>query len=919
MIQSFSSSSSQERVRVAGAWLRDMVSDDEVLLIAAEREAADELAWALAKERGAAFGVHRFSLGGLASVMALPELANLGFAPATRLGAEAVATRAAFQVKTGNGLPQLAAVVDFPGFPRSLAATLGDLRHAGVDGHAVRACGLPELAAIADIFDRELTGNRLVDTTALYVAALEGLPRSPLAANRVPLLLLDVPVNEQHEQKLVRALITGRKCALWTIPIGDDRARDASSVLGFAPLPPAPSDLTTLSRLRDYVFSDSAPPPGETDDAIQFFSAPGEARECVEIARRVLDYARDGTRFDAMAVFLRAPQIYTPHLESALRRANVPAYFARGTLRPDPSGRAFLALLASRAEGFSAKRFAEYLSFGQVPNLDDSGSPPTRNLWMAPRDEALGPAAAQAAINEPSFFHDGHGSESDRASLVPDADSRPQVEGSLRAPWRWEEYLVEAAVIGGRDRWARRLGGLEAELRKQRDALLRMEPDSPRTPAVDRDLEQLAHLQRFALPVIEALEGLPASAPWGEWIDALSILAPRVLRRPDRVVQVLAEMRPMSGVGPVGIEEVRAVLAPRLRQLEQDPPARRFGRLFIGTPEQARGRSFELVFVPGLAERLFPQRPREDPLLLDGFRRALSSALDTQEDRAHLERLRLRLAIGAAKRRVLLSYPRMEVVEARPRVPSFYGLELMRAASGALPAYETLERDAADAGEARLAWPAPRDPGRAIDPIEHDLAVLGKLLEMGDAARGRGRYLLDLSDELRRSLTSRYWRWRSKWTPQDGLVRVTPELAPILAQHRPNVRAYSATGLQRLATCPYQFLLASIHRLEPRRDTVPLIQMDPLTRGSMFHEIQAATMVELREVDALPVTPERAGAQSACWIGSPRSLPTGGAKTWCRRSLAYGTTTCARCAPTCVYGCGACRTTRTPGLQSISS
>ena len=53
------------------------------------------------------------------------------------------------------------------------------------------------------------------------------------------------------------------------------------------------------------------------------------------------------------------------------RRADVPAWFDRGTRRPHPAGRAFLALLACAAEQLSAARFAEYLSLGQVPRLDD--------------------------------------------------------------------------------------------------------------------------------------------------------------------------------------------------------------------------------------------------------------------------------------------------------------------------------------------------------------------------------------------------------------------------------------------------------------------------------------------------------------------------------------------------------------------
>ena len=36
-------------------------------------------------------------------------------------------------------------------------------------------------------------------------------------------------------------------------------------------------------------------------------------------------------------------------------------------------------------------------------------------------------------------------------------------------------------------------------------------------------------------------------------------------------------------------------------------------------------------------------------------------------------------AVGAATDRLSLSYPRVEPTEARPRVPSFYGLEVARA------------------------------------------------------------------------------------------------------------------------------------------------------------------------------------------------------------------------------------------------
>jgi CRISPR/Cas system-associated exonuclease Cas4 (RecB family) len=351
----------------------------------------------------------------------------------------------------------------------------------------------------------------------------------------------------------------------------------------------------------------------------------------------------------------------------------------------------------------------------------------------------------------------------------------------------------------------------------------------------------------------------PDRATWGEWLDRFAALARAALRRPTRVLQVLADLRPMSGIGPVGLEEARDVLHERLVTLDRDPPASRYGRVFVGTPHQARGRSFRIVFVPGLAERVVPQRPREDPLLLDDDRRMVDPALVRIEHRVVAERLLLRIAIGAAQERLYLSYPRLDVSETRARVPSFYALDVMRAITGRVPDHRVLASDAAESGGASLAWPAPADPDRAIDDMEHDLAVLRPLLEARDdrtAVKGHAHYLLGLNEALRRSVISRWSRGRSAWSTGDGLIRISPGTSAALAAHRLNRRPYSLSALQRFATCPYQFLLATIHRLEPWDEPEPLVRMDPLTRGSLFHKAQAEFYREMQADNALPVRPE---------------------------------------------------------------
>ena len=263
-----------------------------------------------------------------------------------------------------------------------------------------------------------------------------------------------------------------------------------------------------------------------------------------------------------------------------------------------------------------------------------------------------------------------------------------------------------------------------------------------------------------------------------------------------------------------------------------------------------------MVFVPGLAERMFPQKPREDALMLDDLRAAVDQSLPTQKHRLSAERQLLQIAAGSASERLYVSYPRIELSESRARVPSFYALDVMRAATGRIPHFEELERYAREAGDAMLAWPAPTRPADAIDDQEHDLAVLRQLLDEQDPARvkGHAHYLLKLNECLRRSVVDRWARGERRWSSSDGLIRVSPHTKNALASRRLTARAYSLSSLQRFSACPYQFVLASIYKLQPLEVPEPLQRMDPLTRGSLFHDIQARFFRELESRGELPVT-----------------------------------------------------------------
>ena len=785
------------------------------VVLGPSRGAAEDVTRGLAA-KGLA-GVHSLTLHQLAALVAAPELGARQTTPLSRLSQEALAARVIHQARSESALRYFTPVAGLPGFARALSQTLTELRLGGIPWRQLReqSDAGADLAWLAERYSALLEEQRLADLAILLERARQaaGLGHRLL---ELPLIACDVPLRDRASIEWARALTNGRP-DLWIglAAVDEESLRGWRDTLALEPtVPPAvESGERTIERIRRQLFAAEASA-GPLDPSFELFSAPGEGLEGAEIARRMHALAAGGIAFDQMAIALRAPDRYQPLIEEALRRGAIPAYFSGGTARPDPSGRAFLALLACAMEHCSATRFGEYLSLGQTP--DPSAAIRERAIAAGSQDEIL-------SVLQPAL-----------AVAAAPAESVDESAPAVATPWSWERLIVDAAVVGGAERWERRLTGLEFEVRQQlRDVV--EEADHRR---LERRLAHLRGLKNFALPLIHLLDGLPEQASWGVWISRFEELAEAALRKPDTVLSLLRELAPMREVGPVRLAEAYGVLEERLRFLRRDPPQRRYGKVFVGTPEEIRARSFTVVFVPGLAEGVFPQRVVEDPLLVDAVRRELPGRLATRDDRVARERLKLALPVAAAARQLVASYPRIDAGQSRPRVPSFYALELVRAAEGALPDLKEFERRAANAAPVRLGWPAPRDPALALDDAEYDLACYERYRTNPELERGLGRFILDENPTAGRALRARWKRWTRKWWDADGLVDPDAAVLAALAPQQLSARPYSPTTLQTYSACPYRFFLQGIQHLKPREESVALEQMDPLTRGRLFHQVQ---------------------------------------------------------------------------------
>src|SRR5919197_1433560 len=173
MVRLLESSATELRLAEARAFVEREARRGDVLIVAASRGAADDLARSIAVTRGATIGLHRFSFTQLAARLAAPVLADQQLAPSSYLATEAVAARAAFEARREHALTYFEPVAAMPGFARALARTLQDIRLAQVDGD--RLASLPlggsDLSELLARFDEQFAAASATDRATLFDTA----------------------------------------------------------------------------------------------------------------------------------------------------------------------------------------------------------------------------------------------------------------------------------------------------------------------------------------------------------------------------------------------------------------------------------------------------------------------------------------------------------------------------------------------------------------------------------------------------------------------------------------------------------------------------------------------------------------------------------------------------------------------------
>ena len=258
----------------------------------------------------------------------------------------------------------------------------------------------------------------------------------------------------------------------------------------------------------------------------------------------------------------------------------------------------------------------------------------------------------------------------------------------------------------------------------------------------------------------------------------------------------------------------------------------------------ARGVSFDTVILPGLVEKEFPRRIPEQPLLTDPDRatlNGLAAALDCgrlplQARRPSEERYQMRIALGSARRAIVLTYPRLDQDKGRSRMASRFLGEVCSALAEARISPSMLEAGLS------AAWfeMTPLDQGKwpeeklalALDQWEHDAAIFS------GAEPLRVGYMAEVSAAFARALRTEQQRWRTaRFGPYDGNIKA-PELLDWLRQQQASfAQPISPTRFETYARCPFEYFLKFLLGLEEVEEPTEEFFLTAAQRGLLIHKL----------------------------------------------------------------------------------
>ena len=271
------------------------------------------------------------------------------------------------------------------------------------------------------------------------------------------------------------------------------------------------------------------------------------------------------------------------------------------------------------------------------------------------------------------------------------------------------------------------------------------------------------------------------------------------------------------------------------------------GRVRVLSAGSVRALRIPYLFVAGLSEKAFPPPEREDRLYSEAeYARLIEQGLPlvARRERNREEMLLFYEVITRATRRLYLSYPALDE-SAQPLSPSPFLTEVEETCGR-----ETIRRmPPADLSPI----PADDEPLSATEfrikamatALDGNVALLAGLLRWPSQPSVGQNLLSGLHITGLRSHAQEFG-------PAEGML--DGEAARrCVTERQVDGRTFSATELERYASCPYRFFLERVLKIEPPEELA--LAVDYLQRGRRAHDVLAAYHHQINEQLGRPGSP----------------------------------------------------------------
>jgi ATP-dependent helicase/nuclease subunit B len=468
-------------------------------------------------------------------------------------------------------------------------------------------------------------------------------------------------------------------------------------------------------------------------------------------------------------------------------------------------------------------------------------------------------------------------------------------EGRWVSSGLWERVSREAGIVHGRSEWATQLVRYATDARAAAE-MVEAEGDRPTwmVERLRRNADQAEALHAFVAGLLGRLDAARACTTWRDlaaWCrDALHTYlgGPGPRERWPEVEASAAERVEAALDRLAGLDDVEPAtdlqVFRRTLELELDDDLGRVGELgrgvLVGTPTAALGVDLDLVIVLGLAEGVFPTRPREDSLLPDAERERIADQLRPRAERIGVEHRHLLAALASASGQTVLSFPRGDLRRSVEHAPSRWLLE----------AVADLRGDGERKLPASAEWydHVPSFAHRAGTVTFPATSQLYRLRALGEAGGDLRAHPLVVADPaLRRGADLVLCRAAPAFTRFDGNLTAHAEH---VASPTDEGRAVSASAIETWLGCPHAYLMEYVLRVRPVELPEELLEVSALERGSLVHDVLERWLRERLDEDVpAPGQPwparaherMRALAEEACAMIEARGL-TGRPLLWRR-------------------------------------